>query len=970
MTTRAAKIRALYLKDVKQDVANRLSASIHNARFLDLGIEDNPSAIRPPWGYHNPETHQLYESITDAFNGSQRRLLLLGQPGSGKTTTLLHLAKLLIEEAENNSDAPVPFVLNLSTFRFGRAGSTKLLINLSNANKVNSIGDDASNCDVQIDEWLALQLSTFPGLSSGMAREWIHEGRVAILLDGLDEFNDERRGDLALLLNRTFLSNYPYLVVVICSRTNEYQFLKSSEETRLQLRGCVQLQPLNDEQVSSYLEAAHAQVLLNSLPGDAALRELAQTPLTLSMLVLAYGDLRPGEMPSARNLSERRHLLFESYVARMLQRQARRKQNVPFDDSRANDVALANYQYNPQMLNRWLGWLALVLSMRMRTIFATENFHSILRLAVSPERQLFNFCAVYTPLCAMLGIFLSILSIEILPGRWKWAILTILLPVLSLPLVAIGAKASASTLNSIAGQVMSFAFAVVTTLLAVTSVAHVLSLTFPSLGISALPMSIVFPSVVLAVTMAGEAPDRDTLKMLIRILLIIAFIYALHFIPSYWHVSSLTVALAQSIVVTIWFGVCLVLFADEDSFWARMAILGSCIGVAALFILVTWWFSAISQIAVLMSIGGLFVLILAISEIEIGIGLVVCFFVFAFVGAIMGGYAGAIVSVILFWLIYMSFKSIMDASFINKTSQMQLMSASRRFVGTSLDALDKALLSPFMWLFVATGRRFPLRRLRFISFCQEAFLIKQSAQEFEFVHRLLRDYFALRELLPHIASSDRQRQLETIRSLGYQGEAALDTLSELASHEEALVRASALSGLSHISSPIATAAFMLRIDDSAPEVRQELILGAYNLPQDDITSLLERLKPLGNACEVGPLLIGFRKVYGKNSKLVRELLIRVGASAVDPLIDRLRDRDEHIRAAAAEALGLLSDSKGVEPLIKSLRDRNRAVRAEAAKSLGLLGDSRAIEPLRSCVRDRDPRLRNAVQAALRVLAPR
>ena len=76
--------------------------------------------MKLPWGYYNPENGQGFDSIWNAFQNCNRRLLLLGSPGAGKTTALLHLGAELIKEAEASPNAPLPVIVNLSKFRFRR----------------------------------------------------------------------------------------------------------------------------------------------------------------------------------------------------------------------------------------------------------------------------------------------------------------------------------------------------------------------------------------------------------------------------------------------------------------------------------------------------------------------------------------------------------------------------------------------------------------------------------------------------------------------------------------------------------------------------------------------------------------------------------------------------------------------------------------------------------------------------------
>jgi len=299
----------------------------------------------------------------------------LGQPGAGKTTALLHIALELIDAASISSEAPVPVIANLSKFRLLDRTNSASLVHWDREKKP-SRGDQSRD----VERWLISEMTLFPGMDQDTASRWLKDGRVAALLDGLDEFNDDRRADLARALNTTFLRENAEIPIVICSRTNEYEALRTGDGTRLELQGSVELQPLSGDQIVDYLKAARTQGLLDALSNDSALRELAKTPLCLSILVLAYGGNVQADFVPSSSVSETRFKMFESYVGRMLQRQARRQKGIAFDDVRANDISTQAYRYNPDAVNRWLGWLALTLSIRMRTSFSIV---SLVRLLVA-----------------------------------------------------------------------------------------------------------------------------------------------------------------------------------------------------------------------------------------------------------------------------------------------------------------------------------------------------------------------------------------------------------------------------------------------------------------------------------------------------------------------------------------------------------------------------------------------------------
>jgi hypothetical protein len=75
----------------------------------------------------------------------------------------------------------------------------------------------------------------------------------------------------------------------------------------------------------------------------------------------------------------------------------------------------------------------------------------------------------------------------------------------------------------------------------------------------------------------------------------------------------------------------------------------------------------------------------------------------------------------------------------------------------------------------AAGRR-PVRWRRFLAYAEDALLLRRASGDHGFVHRLLRDYFALLDLMSDLSVAE--RRLATIRKMGFQGESAIDTLAD------------------------------------------------------------------------------------------------------------------------------------------------------------------------------------------------
>ena len=99
-----------------------LRHSIHNEVLIALGTRQVDEFVDAPWKYTvevsdavNPPSLQNRDIGT--MYDATGLLLILGEPGSGKTTTLLDLARFLLDRAGKDIRERVPIVLNLSNWR-------------------------------------------------------------------------------------------------------------------------------------------------------------------------------------------------------------------------------------------------------------------------------------------------------------------------------------------------------------------------------------------------------------------------------------------------------------------------------------------------------------------------------------------------------------------------------------------------------------------------------------------------------------------------------------------------------------------------------------------------------------------------------------------------------------------------------------------------------------------------------------
>ncbi|TDD87307.1 NACHT domain-containing protein [Actinomadura rubrisoli] len=293
--------------------------------------------------------------LTDRFRRTpRRRLVILGGPGSGKTTLALQLLRHLLATRDQHPDEPVPVLLPVAdwdTVQFPR-----------------------------LHDWLVDRLRRdypalrSPELGTDIVRALTERGHILPILDGLDEVSPPAQAKVIRELKRALDGEEQ---LVLTSRTTE--FTAAMDGDVVNSAAVLEPLPLSPAVAADYLthclqpapQPAWQQILTalrNTPPAGpaargpaAALADVAATPLGLWLVRTAYTArdadptplTDPARFPAAAEL--RAHL-FAEVIPRLIETRDPSKIRGP--SGNPAQPFLPRRRHSPAQVRLWLGYLA------------------------------------------------------------------------------------------------------------------------------------------------------------------------------------------------------------------------------------------------------------------------------------------------------------------------------------------------------------------------------------------------------------------------------------------------------------------------------------------------------------------------------------------------------------------------------------------------------------------------------------
>lgn len=275
-------------------IAGVLEPNIGAGGMVDLGYRLRPDLVPNPFAeLINPapctaaalDAPGFVDDLPALLDGSGRRLLLLGEPGAGKTTSLLALARHLLTRRDMDPAEPVPLVLHLGSWRPER-------------------GD--------LSDWLVAEMNQRYRLPLATGRLLLRDGCLLPLLDGLDELPEPFLAPcveaIQLWARQETIPGF-----AVCCRRADYERIRP----RLAVGAAAEIAPLDTGRLRALWRARGVTgPALDAMAANPEIARLGQTPLMAKMASATRAD--PGLPTDPAAITQKS--LLDAYIGELFRR--------------------------------------------------------------------------------------------------------------------------------------------------------------------------------------------------------------------------------------------------------------------------------------------------------------------------------------------------------------------------------------------------------------------------------------------------------------------------------------------------------------------------------------------------------------------------------------------------------------------------------------------------------------------------